>query len=134
MDAFGGCLNFPALLSFSGSLDLIKTQIGKGKIKDGIKRIQDRIIHLTNEFIEEIEQFNFNIITPLDIEFRSGIITIEHQRAEKIYNDLVNNDIYVTLKRYPNYEKETLLRFAFHYYNNQDDIKKVVSVLKSLNV
>jgi selenocysteine lyase/cysteine desulfurase len=133
MDAFGGCPNFSALLSFSGSLNLIKTQIGKGKVRDGIKRIQERIIHLTNVFIDEIKAFNFKIITPLEIEFRSGIITIEHQKAEKIYNDLLKNDIYVTLKRYPNFQKETLLRFAFHYYNNEDDIKKVIKVLRTLN-
>lgn len=134
MDAFGGCSNFPALLSFTGNFNLIKTQIGKGKIKEGIKRIQERIIHLTDIFIEEIKAYNFKIITPLETEFRSGIITLEHQKAEKIYNDLVKSQIYITLKRYPNVPEQTLLRFAFHYYNNEDDIKKVMKVFRTLNI
>ncbi|MFX0025054.1 MAG: aminotransferase class V-fold PLP-dependent enzyme [Candidatus Hermodarchaeota archaeon] len=134
MDTFGGCPNFAALLSLKGSLDLIRTQIGDGNIRAGIKRIQERIIHLTNIFIEQIKGFNLKIITPLDIEFRSGIITIQHDKAEEIYNAFIKNNIYVTLKRYPNYQKDTLLRFAFNYYNNEDDIKKVIKVLKTLKI
>ncbi len=134
MDTFGGCPNFAALLSLKGSLDLIKTQIGNGNIKTGIKRIQERIIHLTNIFVEEIKEFNLKIITPLDPEFRSGIITIQHDRAEEIYSSFIKNNIYVTLKRYPNLEKDTLLRFAFNYYNNENDIKKVIKTLKLLKI
>ncbi len=134
MDTFGGCPNFAALLSLKGSLDLIKIQIGDGNIKMGIKRIQERIINLTNLFIEEIKEFNLKIITPLDPEFRSGIITIEHDKAEKIYNSFIKNNIYVTLKRYPSLQKENLLRFAFNYYNNEDDIKKVIKTLKTLKL
>ncbi len=134
MDTFGGCPNFAALLSLKGSLDLIKIQIGDGNIKKGIKRIQERIINLTNIFIEEIKEFNLKIITPLDPEFRSGIITIEHDKAEKIYNSFIKNNIYVTLKRYPSLQKENLLRFAFNYYNNEDDIKKVIKTLKTLKL
>ncbi|MFX0058235.1 MAG: aminotransferase class V-fold PLP-dependent enzyme [Candidatus Heimdallarchaeota archaeon] len=132
MDAFGGCPNFGALLSLKGTLDLIKTNLGKGDIKSGIKRIQQRIIYLTNTFIEEIKNFNFKIITPLDPKFRSGIITLEHQKAQKIYNVFLKNKIYISLKRYPNFQKDTLLRFAFNYYNNEDDIKRVVKILKML--
>ncbi len=134
MDTFGGCPNFAALLSLKGSLDLIKTQIGNGNIKTGIKRIQERIIHLTNIFVEEVKEFNLKIITPLDPEFRSGIITIQHDRAEEIYSSFIKNNIYVTLKRYPNLEKDTLLRFAFNYYNNENDIKKVIKTLKLLKI
>ena len=134
MDTFGGCPNFAALLSLKGSLDLIKIQIGNGNIKMGIKRIQERIINLTNIFIEEIKEFNLKVITPLDPEFRSGIITIEHDKAEKIYNSFIKNNIYVTLKRYPSLQKDSLLRFAFNYYNNEDDIKKVIKTLKTLKL
>ncbi|MFW9945489.1 MAG: aminotransferase class V-fold PLP-dependent enzyme [Candidatus Odinarchaeota archaeon] len=134
MDTFGGCPNFAALLSLKGSLDLIKTRIGNGSIKVGIKKIQERIIHLTNIFIEEIKEFNLKIITPLNPEFRSGIITLQHDQAEKIYNLFIKNNIYVTLKRDPNLKKNTLLRFAFNYYNNENDIKKVVIILKKLKL
>ncbi len=130
MDTFGGCPNYGALLALKGSFDLIKEQIGGGNIKKGISSIQARIISLTDSFIEKIKDFNVTIITPLEKEFRSGIITLEHEKADKIYDFLVKNNIYVTLKRYPNATKNTLLRFSFNYYNNENDIEKVISAFK----
>lgn len=134
MDTLGGCPNFGALLSLKGSLDLIRSEIGIGDIKRGIQEIQERIIWLTSEFIERIINLNYKIITPLEIEFRSGIITIEHPKAEEIHNLLVKKNIYPTLKMYPDSNKQTLLRFAFNYYNNLKDIEKVIKVLKSLQL
>jgi len=130
MDALGGCPNFAALLSLKGGLDLIKNNIGNGNIKDGVKKIQERIILLTDKFLDKIKNLNYRIITPLEIEFRSGIITLEHEKAEEIYEHLVKNNIYVTLKKDLNTSKNTLLRFAFNYYNNFEDITKTISQLR----
>ncbi|MFX0042203.1 MAG: aminotransferase class V-fold PLP-dependent enzyme [Candidatus Hodarchaeota archaeon] len=130
MDALGGCPNFAALLSLKGGLDLVKNNIGNGNIKNGVKRIQDRIILLTNKFLDEIKNLNYRIITPLEIQYRSGIITLEHEKAEEINDHLVKNKIYVTLKKDLNTSKNTLLRFAFNYYNNFEDITKVVNQLR----
>jgi len=133
MDALGGCPNFAALLSLKGGLDLIRNKIGDGDIKKGVKLIQERIIQLTSEFIERIKELHFKIISPLEIKFRSGIITIEHENAEKIYHYLIDHNIYVTLKKYINSPKNTLLRFAFNYYNNLKDINRVIKVLSTFN-
>lgn len=130
MDTFGGCPNYGALLALKGSFDLIKVQIGNGDISKGVRRIQERILLLTDLFIEKLMDFSFNIISPLEIEFRSGIITIEHQKAEEIYEYLIKNNIYVTLKKFPNTNKNTLIRFSFNYYNNEKDIDRVIEAFK----
>jgi cysteine desulfurase/selenocysteine lyase len=130
MDTFGGCPNYGALLALKGSFDLIKTQIGEGDIKKGVRRIQERILSLTGLFIEKSMDLSLNIISPLETEFRSGIITIEHQKAEEIYEYFIKNNIYATLKNYPNTNKNTLLRFSFNYYNNEKDIDRVIEVFK----
>ncbi len=132
MDSFGGCPNFAALLSLKGGLELVHNVIGRGSIRTGIKKIQNRVISLTDQFFPEIQNLDFKIITPLEKEYRSGIITVEHQKAKRIYRELVKNKIYVTLKRYPQNTKETLLRFAINYYNNIDDLNKTISVLKGI--
>jgi len=132
MDSFGGCPNFAALLALKGGLELVHNVIGKGSIRTGIKEIQDRIISLTDQFFPEIQDLNFKIITPLEKEYRSGIITVEHEKAKKIYRELIKNKIYTTLKRYPHNTKETLLRFAINYYNNIDDLTKTINVLKEI--
>ena len=129
MDGLGGTPNFPALLTLKGGLQLIE-DIGRGDIHAGINAIHNRIIHLTSEFISQLKELNYKIITPLEIENRSGIITVEHNKAPLIYEELVKNNIYISLRNYPNSQEKTLLRFSFHYYNNLGDIDKTISVLK----
>ncbi len=132
LDGLGGTPNFPALLILKGGLKLIE-DIGDGNIQRGIKAINERIIELTSEFINEVRELNFKIITPLELENRSGIITLEHDKAEAIYYELKKNNIYISLRNYPKSTKKTLLRFSFNYYNNLDDIKKSISILKGFN-
>ena len=134
MDTFGGCPNYNALLALKGSFNFIKEEIGLGDIKDGIRRIQKRILWLTDIFLKKIQGFNFSIITPIEREFRSGIITIEHMKAEKIYDFFIKNNVYITLKKYPNVNKNTLLRFSLNYYNNEKDIDKVIQLLNSIKI
>ena len=130
MEGLGGTPNFPALFALKGSLTLIK-KIGKGNIQTGIKEICNRIISLTDQFIEKAQELDFKIISPLDLKYRSGIITIESDKAETIFNKLLTKNIHISLRNYPKSKKKTLLRFAFNYYNNFDDIEKSYSVLKN---
>ena len=129
MEGLGGTPNFPALFALKGSLTLIK-KIGKGNIQTGIKEICNRIISLTDQFIEKAQELDFKIISPLDLKYRSGIITIESDKAETIFNKLLTKNIHISLRNYPKSKEKTLLRFAFNYYNNFDDIEKAITILK----
>ena len=129
MDGMGGTPHFPALFALNGGLNLIE-KIGNGDLNIGFKRISNRIIELTTEFINYIKELNFKVITPLEIENRSGIITLEHKNAEEIYKELIKNKIYISLRTYPASPKKMLLRFSFNYYNNFEDIEKSISILK----
>jgi selenocysteine lyase/cysteine desulfurase len=131
MDSLGGCPNFASLLTLKGGFDLIKNKIGDGDIHKGIKRIENRILNLTSQFLEIIHPIDFKIITPEDINYRSGIITVEHKDAKKIHRYLTKNNVFTTLKQYPKSSKETLIRFAINYYNNSDDIQRAADILKS---
>jgi len=129
LDGMGGTPHFPSLLTLKGGLNLIE-RIGGGDLKIGFRRISNRIIELTTEFISYINKLDFTVITPLEIENRSGIITLEHKNAEQIYNELKKNNIYISLRNYPGSSKKQLLRFSFNYYNNLEDIEKSISILK----
>ncbi|MBY9019633.1 MAG: aminotransferase class V-fold PLP-dependent enzyme [Candidatus Lokiarchaeota archaeon] len=131
IDGMGGTPHFPTLLTLKGGLNLIE-KIGNGDLKMGFKRISNRIIELTSEFINHINELDFKVITPLEIENRSGIITVEHKNAEEIYNELIKNKIYISLRNYPESSKKNLLRFSFNYYNNFEDIEKSISILKKI--
>ncbi len=129
MDGLGGTPNFPALLTLKGGLTLIK-EIGNGSINVGVDKIKERITSLTSEFIANIQELEFEIITPLNIKNRSGIVTIKNDRAERIFNELLSNKVYISLRNYPDSNDKNLLRFGFNYYNNFDDINKVIHILK----
>jgi selenocysteine lyase/cysteine desulfurase len=129
LDGMGGTPHFSALLTLKGGLSLIE-KIGSGDLHGGLKKISKRIIKLTTEFVNRIMELNFKVITPLEIENRSGIITLEHQHAKEIYNELIKNNIYISLRNYPVASRKTLLRFSFNYYNNYEDIEKSIAILK----
>ena len=131
MDGLGGTPNFPALLALKGGLTLIK-EIGNGNIQTGVKKINERIMSLTSEFVTQIQNLKFKIITPLSLKHRSGIITIEDKKAESIFYKLLSKNILISLRNYPKSSEKTLLRFAFNYYNNFEDIEKVIKVLKKI--
>jgi selenocysteine lyase/cysteine desulfurase len=131
MDGLGGTPNFPALLALKGGLTLIK-EIGDGNIQSGVNRINERIISLTSEFVSQIQNLKLDIITPLNLKHRSGIITIEDKKAESIFYKLLSKNILISLRNYPKSSEKNLLRFAFNYYNNFEDIEKVINVLKNI--
>jgi selenocysteine lyase/cysteine desulfurase len=135
MDSLGGCPNFPALLTFKGGLEFLKNTIGEGDINNASQVIQQRIIKLTSYLIKGLETcpLDVKIITPTALECRSGIITVEYKKAEQLYEYLLENKTYVTLKQYPKSEKKTLLRFALNYYNNEADIENALNYLASFD-
>jgi selenocysteine lyase/cysteine desulfurase len=129
LDGMGGTPHFPVLLTLKGGLNLVE-KIGNGDLNTGLERISYRIIELTTEFINNIKELDFKVITPLEIENRSGIITLEHQHAKEIYKELLKNKIYISLRNYPTLPKKPLLRFSFNYYNSFEDISKSIEILK----
>ncbi|MBD3215968.1 MAG: aminotransferase class V-fold PLP-dependent enzyme [Candidatus Lokiarchaeota archaeon] len=131
MDSLGGCPNFASLLTLKGAFNLIKEKIGEGNLNKGIKLIQERIISLTSYFLEKLNTTPLSIITPQDIQYRSGIITVEHKKAKRIHRYLNKNNVYTTLKRYPEDSNETLIRFAINYYNNYGDLDSTIKIIKS---
>ncbi len=132
MDCLGGTPHFSSLLTLKGGLDLIE-EIGSGDLQEGLRRISKRIIWLTSEFLNEIMKLNYKIITPVELENRSGIITLEHNRAEDIFNELQKNKIYISLRNNPKSLEKTFLRFSFNYYNNFEDISKTITILKKFD-
>ncbi|KKN37045.1 hypothetical protein LCGC14_0767440 [marine sediment metagenome] len=129
MDCLGGTPHFSALFTLKGGLNLIEI-IGSGDLQEGLRRISKRILWLTSEFLNEIKKLNYKIITPIELEYRSGIITLEHNRAEDIFKELLKNNIHISLRSNPKSLEKTFLRFSFNYYNNFEDISKSISILK----
>lgn len=132
LDALGGAPHFPQIFALGGSLSLLE-RIGDGDLKEGVRRVNSRIIDLTKYLDEQLNRFNFNIITPLEREYRSGIFTIKTSNAQKITQKLEEKKIFVSCRRDPKTGEKVYIRISLNFYNNKRDINILTEELGKLN-
>jgi cysteine desulfurase/selenocysteine lyase len=130
-DAFGGAPHFPQIFALGGSLSLLE-KIGDGDLKEGIKLVSSRIIELTKYLDEQLAPFDFNSITPLEEENRSGIFTIKTPNAQEIAEKLEQKKIFISCRRNPKTGEKTHLRISLNFYNNTRDIDALIEELGRL--
>jgi cysteine desulfurase/selenocysteine lyase len=130
-DAFGGAPHFPYIFALDGSLKLLE-KIGKGNLTEGVKRVKERIMDLSDYLITRLDEINLNIISPIEKKYRSGIITIDTPKAEKITQELEKKGILVSCRRNPNTGERTFLRISLNFYNNTNDIDTLIKEFKKI--
>jgi len=103
------------VLGLIGSLNLI--------FKIGIENIEKRVLHLTDLLIEGVRGLGIKVVSPLEKEYRSGIVVIDLKNNEEAYDMLMKNNICTCLRRMG-------LRISPHFYNNEEEIEKLLKVLE----
>jgi cysteine desulfurase / selenocysteine lyase len=94
--------------------------------KIGIEQIEKRILYLTEYLVEKLREFKVEIISPLEEEKgRSGIIVFKERNAQEIVRQLEIMRIMVSARG-------DGIRVSPHFYNNENDIDRLVSELKYL--
>jgi selenocysteine lyase/cysteine desulfurase len=94
----------------------------------GIKNIEHRILQLTDYIIKKLESLNFEIISPIkNKNQRSGIIIFKSKNLHPltIVKKLENENIIVS-------QRGKGIRISPHFYNNEDDIDKLILLLEKL--
>jgi len=90
----------------------------------GIKNVQKRILQLTDYLINELQKLgDFEFVTPLEREYRSGVVNVRVPKNVEIAKKLKEDNIIVS-SRYGG------LRISPHFYNNEEDIDKLITGLK----
>jgi cysteine desulfurase/selenocysteine lyase len=94
--------------------------------KIGIEQIEKRILYLTEYLVEKLREFKVEIISPLEEEKgRSGIIVFKERNAQEIVRQLERRRIMVSARG-------DGIRVSPHFYNNENDIDRLLSELKYL--
>jgi selenocysteine lyase/cysteine desulfurase len=92
----------------------------------GLANIEARVRHLTTHLIETADQYQIRVRTPRPWEHRAGIVSLDLGRhAGDTVRKLGDQGIIVA-------EKDGHLRASLHFYNNEDDIERFFSALRSL--
>jgi cysteine desulfurase / selenocysteine lyase len=113
-----GTMNYPAIHVMDASLKLFH--------EFGFDEIEERILNNSVYFISGLKKIGIiPYLSDVPKKFLSGIVSFEHPSADKIFHELLHRNIISSLR-------DRVIRFAHHFYNTQEDIDKVVFVLKEI--
>jgi selenocysteine lyase/cysteine desulfurase len=111
-----GCPPFATIFALGAAFELLNS-IGK-------QTIYERIMYLSRYFEAAIEQIGFTILSPQKADTsRSGITLIKHHEPDKTVEKLAQEGIIVS-------KRGSGIRVAFHIYNTEEDIDRLVQALK----
>lgn len=116
-----GSLPIQNIMTFNAALKYITTI--------GIKKIEDRILTLTDYLIEKIRETEYQILSPIENrEVRSGIIVfrIPGKNSIEIVNELEKKYNVIVSAR------GNGIRVSPHFYNNEQDIDNLLGAIKKI--
>jgi len=87
-----------------------------------VKKIHNHVFGLLDHLIEELQELNATIVSSLNIDERSGILTFDVKNRDKLAEIYQNNKVRVSVR--------DGIRVSPHIYNTTEDIDRLVSILK----
>ncbi len=94
----------------------------------GRENVTRHVTSLSNKLIEMVkepeEADSVTILTPKDADSHASIVSIRFkgQNQSTVASELVNSGIIVS-------QRFNAVRFSFHAYNSEEDLKKTISTL-----
>lgn len=114
----GGTLNAFGIYAFNTSLNML--------YNFGFDNIEKEVLSNTKYFIKKLEGTGIDcVLSKCKDSELAGIVTIKPKNPEVIFNELEKKKIICSLR-------EGLIRFSPHFYNNFEEIDRVVEELKKL--
>ena len=88
----------------------------------GKEAIAKRILNLTQYLIDELKSNSIKVLSPLESEYRSGIVIAKILDPENVSKLLFQNKIFAI-------PRGGGLRIAPHFYNNEADLNRLIQLL-----
>jgi cysteine desulfurase / selenocysteine lyase len=128
LDAGGGMPHFAPLMALDGALSVYE-RLGGGDIRQGISRVQARVIALADYLRAGLRESGFQLLGQGGAA-RSGIVSIRSPEAESIFEQLMRNRVLTSLRRDPKTDRKDIVRFGVHYFNRKKELDSALSVLR----
>lgn len=116
-----GTPNFQNIIALNSAINYI--------LRIGMREIEKRILSLTDYLIDNLIKMNIQILSPVKYKkYRSGIILFKPMKKNpnKIVKLLEKNDKIIVSARGKG------IRVSPHFYNNEEDIDKLILGLKNV--
>jgi selenocysteine lyase/cysteine desulfurase len=109
----------PSFISFVGAAVAIQLLL-----EVGIANIQKRILSLTDLLIDSAKDMGFQVTSPEDLCYRSGIVHFLIDHAQEKADELKQKGIIVSPRSHG-------LRVSPHFYNTEEEIEHLMTELKN---
>ncbi len=112
----GGCHNLLGIAGLGASADMLA--------EVGIPQIEERLLWLTTYAASQVREKGYEIVTRMVEGHRSGILSFRHPRipARMVCSALLEQKVVTS-------ERNGLVRISPHFYNNTEDIDRLVEAL-----
>jgi len=108
----------PSFTSFIGSTEALKLLLDFG-----IENIQKRILKLTDRLIESVNDLGLKLQTPVESQYRSGIVNFRIDKPKELAEALGKKGIVISARA-------NGLRISPHFYNTEEDTDKLMDEVK----
>jgi len=115
-----GCPNFAGMFALGATIELMQSI--------GIANIQARALELNRTLTTRLNEIGWKVLSPLDEEqFRSAETLVAAENAAQVVGQLAEQKILVT-------EKPEGFRVSTDFFNNDEDIERLVHILHKLHI
>ena len=109
-----GSPNFLGMTALNATLGML--------LEIGIERINERVLHLVDIFLRDMEQRGYQCAASTLPQHRSGIVIVRHPNAEEVCNYMSNEGVIATARGEG-------IRIAPHFYNTEEELLRVGKLL-----
>ena len=92
----------------------------------GARRIRERSLRLTTHLIDAAVEAGFEVRTPRDPARRAGTVSVWHEQAERLCQELLQREIMC------DYRPRAGIRLSPHFYNTEQECGHAIATLKEL--
>jgi selenocysteine lyase/cysteine desulfurase len=111
----------PSFIGIQGLLESLKYIH-----KIGIKRIEKKDLELAEYLVEQLQNLDVRIVTPLEEDKpQTAIVSFTCKNVKEMYDNLLKNNIVVSLRL-------NAIRVSPHFYNTKQEIEELVNLVKTL--
>lgn len=112
-----GSLDWPAIYALNEGLKMIE--------EAGIEAIERHVCTLAGDLLDQLREFDLEVITPPEPEYRSGIVSWLDSSPGETAARLAEHGVYVT-------GSSGRIRASFHLYNDETDVERLVQALSAI--